>query len=139
VTLVEPLLRRTTFLLEARALLELERVRVVRSRAEDLTGETFDIVTARAVAALPKLLTFALPLVGPGGALLAMKGSSAREEVTAAGAELGRWGASAEVMHLSVPGSSTTTVIRVVGNRAAAIGCRPSPAGSTRPNRRRRR
>jgi 16S rRNA (guanine527-N7)-methyltransferase len=138
VTLVEPMLRRTTFLLEACAMLGLDEVRVVRGRAEDLIGETFDVVTARALAPLPKLLAWGLPLVAPGGALLAMKGSSASEEVTAARAELSRWRASAEVVHLSVPGSSTATVVRVVANRRAGIGWRPSAAESTRPNRRKR-
>jgi 16S rRNA (guanine527-N7)-methyltransferase len=138
VTLVEPMLRRTTFLTEACALLGLDEVRVVRGRAEDLTGETFDVVTARALAPLPKLLTWALPLVAPEGALLAMKGSSAAEEITAAAAELQHWRASREVLHLSVPGSSVTPVVRVVPGRSAAIGWRPGTAGRSRPNRRKR-
>lgn len=136
VTLVEPMLRRTTFLTEACAVLGLDEVRVVRGRAEDLTGETFDVVTARALAPLPKLLDWGLPLVAAGGTLLAMKGSSAPDEVAAARAELGRWRSSAEVLHLSVPGSSTTTVVRVVAKRGAAIGWRPSAAKSPRPSRR---
>jgi 16S rRNA (guanine527-N7)-methyltransferase len=136
VTLVEPMLRRTTFLTEACALLGLDEVRVVRGRAEDLTGEAFDVVTARALAPLPKLLDWGLPLVAVGGSLLAMKGSSAPAEVAAARAKLGRRRSSAEVIHLSVPGSSTTTVVRVVAKRGAAIGWRPSAAERTRPNRR---
>jgi 16S rRNA (guanine527-N7)-methyltransferase len=134
VTLVEPMLRRTTFLAEACELLGLHRVRVVRGRAEDVTGETFDIVTARALAPLPKLLAWGMPLAAPEGALLAMKGSSAPDEVTAARAELDRWRASAEVMRVSVPGSSTTTVIRVVGNQSAGIGWRPSRRPARRPS-----
>jgi 16S rRNA (guanine527-N7)-methyltransferase len=137
-TLVDPMLRRTTFLAEACGLLGLEGVRVVRGRAEDLAGERFDVVTARALAPLPKLLTWALPLVAAGGALLAMKGSSAADEVTAAAAELERWRATAEVLELSVPGSSVTTVVRVVPSRSTAIGWRPSTAGPPRPNRRKR-
>ena len=84
VTLVEPLLRRTTFLDEVVDELGLERVRVVRGRAEELHGrERFDVVTARALAPLSRLLGWAMPLVAPRGALLAMKGSSAADEIAA--------------------------------------------------------
>src|SRR5690606_21834708 len=47
VTMVEPLLRRTTFLEEAADELGLTNVTVLRSRAEDVT-EKYDVVTARA-------------------------------------------------------------------------------------------
>jgi 16S rRNA (guanine527-N7)-methyltransferase len=137
-TLVEPMLRRTTFLTEACEALGLDDVTVLRGRAEDLVGETFDVVTARALAPLPKLLTWGLPLVAPGGVLLAMKGSSAADEVVAAAAELDAWRATSEVLHLSVPGSSVTTVVRVVPGRSSAIGWRPGTAGPSRPNRRKR-
>jgi 16S rRNA (guanine527-N7)-methyltransferase len=90
VTLVEPLLRRTRFLDEVVADLGLaDRVEVIRGRAEDLHGTTtFDVVTARAVAPLAKLARWCLPLVAPDGELVAMKGSSAAEEVVEAQAEL---------------------------------------------------
>ncbi len=85
VTLIEPLLRRTTFLEEAVDRLGLDNVEVVRGRADALHGKaTYDVVTARAVAALDKLATWCMPLVAPSGALLAMKGSSAADEVAAA-------------------------------------------------------
>ena len=85
VTLVEPLQRRTIFLDEAIDALGLEGVRVVRGRAEELHGgERFDVVTARALAPLDRLVGWGMPLVAPNGALLAMKGSSAAEEVEAA-------------------------------------------------------
>ncbi len=139
VTLVEPMLRRTTFLTEACQALGLDEVRVVRGRAEELTDERFDVVTARALAPLPKLLAWSLPLVAPGGVLLAMKGSSAADEVAASAGELDRWRASAEVLSLSVPGSSTTTVVRVVPGRSTALGWHTeNPARSSRPNRRKR-
>src|SRR4051812_36322773 len=73
VTLVEPLQRRITFLDEVVDALGLERVRTVRGRAEELHGrEQFDIVTARALAPLSRLVGWAMPLVAPAGALLAM-------------------------------------------------------------------
>jgi 16S rRNA (guanine527-N7)-methyltransferase len=89
ITLVEPLLRRTTFLDEAVQRLELDNVEVVRARAEELHGvRHFDVVTSRAVAPLPKLLRWSLPLTRPGGAVVAMKGSSAQEEVDGARKQL---------------------------------------------------
>lgn len=82
VTLVEPLLRRTTFLEEAVGVLELRNVRIRRGRAEDLHGvSSFDVVTARAVAPLDRLSYWSLPLVRSGGLFLAMKGSSAEAEI----------------------------------------------------------
>ena len=121
VTLVEPLLRRTTFLEEVVFDLGLGNCVVRRARAEELHGiAEYDAVTARAVAPLARLLRWSMPLVTPGGALLAMKGASATEEIRAAGAELGRLGCGApEVValggaHVDPP----TTVVRVVrGNR----------------------
>ena len=81
-TLVEPLLRRTTFLDEVVAELELSHVTVVRGRAEDLHGTaTFDVVTSRAVAPLERLLGWSMPLVSPTGATVAMKGRSIHDEI----------------------------------------------------------
>lgn len=86
VTLVEPLLRRTTFLHEAVAALGLTNVVVRRGRAEELHGSLqFDVVTSRAVAPLDRLSRWSLPLVRSGGSFLAMKGSSAEAEVATAG------------------------------------------------------
>lgn len=85
VTLVEPLLRRTTFLEEVVADLGLAGVEIVRGRADDLHGaRTFEVVTSRALAPLERLLRWSMPLVAPQGALVAMKGSSVDEEIAAA-------------------------------------------------------
>jgi len=85
VTLVEPLLRRTTFLSEVVDTLELANVEVVRARAEALHRKrTFDVVTARAVAPMVRLSAWSLPLVRTGGAFLAMKGSSVQAELDSA-------------------------------------------------------
>jgi len=89
VTLVEPLLRRTRFLEEVVDELDLAHVTVLRARAGE-AEQTFEVVTARAVAALDKLARWCMPLVAPGGLLLALKGRSAAQEVEAARATLGR-------------------------------------------------
>ena len=85
VVLIESLLRRVTFLTECIAALELtDRVQVVRARAEEAARSpgSFDIVTARAVAPLANVARWAAPLLLPDGALVAIKGESAQEEVT---------------------------------------------------------
>jgi 16S rRNA (guanine527-N7)-methyltransferase len=101
-TLVEPLLRRTTFLEEAVHELGLPNVEVVRARADALHGtRRFDAVTARAVAPLDRLSSWALPLVRTGGEFLAMKGSTVRAEVEAAAPVIGRLGGTpAEIVEL---------------------------------------
>jgi 16S rRNA (guanine527-N7)-methyltransferase len=60
--------------------LGLENVRVACARAEELAGDPFDVVTARAVAALPVLCEYAAPLLGEGGVLVAWKGAVAPQE-----------------------------------------------------------
>jgi len=93
ISLVEPLLRRTTFLEEVAATLSLDNVEVVRGRADALHGaRTFDVVTSRAVAPLERLLGWSMPLVTASGALVAMKGTSVEDEIEAAASELARWG-----------------------------------------------
>jgi 16S rRNA (guanine527-N7)-methyltransferase len=85
VVLVEPLLRRATFLTEAVDLLGLKNTLVRRSRAEDLHGTVLvDVVTARAVAPVDRLAGWALPLLYPGGRLLALKGERADDELVTA-------------------------------------------------------
>lgn len=116
VTLVEPLLRRTTFLEAVVEELALDQVEVVRGRAEALHGSRrFSIVTSRALAPLDRLLDWSMPLVEPKGALLAMKGSSVQAELAAAIDGLRAWGcADPEVLTLGADlGLSPTIVVRV--------------------------
>ncbi|CCH80165.1 Ribosomal RNA small subunit methyltransferase G [Nostocoides japonicum T1-X7] len=80
--LVEPMLRRTTWLEAAVAELGLDNVTVVRGRAEDLKGTLIaPWATARAVAALDRLARWTFPLLRPGGTLVAMKGATAGQEL----------------------------------------------------------
>jgi 16S rRNA (guanine527-N7)-methyltransferase len=84
VTLIEPLLRRSDFLREVIEELGIDVV-VVRGRAEELTvrqrvGET-DVVVSRAVASLDKLTKWSMPLLRPGGRMLAIKGERAEDEI----------------------------------------------------------
>jgi 16S rRNA (guanine527-N7)-methyltransferase len=98
-TLVEPLLRRSTYLSEVCQQLNLTNVEVVRARAEELHGkQRFDVVTSRAVAPLERLLGWSMPLVAPDGTLLAMKGSSISDEIAASSAVLKRLGCTEPVV-----------------------------------------
>ena len=108
ITLLEPLLRRSQFLEETVTALGLQdRVRVVRGRAEDRLVAPAGIVTARAVAALDKLVGWCWPLVAAGGSLVALKGERAQEEIDAAAPRLRKLGLAA--------------TIRTVGNTTAVI------------------
>lgn len=135
-TLLEPMARRVAWLTEVVGELGID-VRVVRGRAEEPDVRrrlgVADVVTARAVAPLAKLAGWCLPLVRPGGWLLALKGESASDELArdadavrrAGGAELSVVTCGAE---LAVP----TTVVRI---RRAATTDGPGGRIRTRKDR----
>jgi 16S rRNA (guanine527-N7)-methyltransferase len=114
VTLLEPLLRRATFLNEALEILALGgRVRVVRARAED-HAEAYDAVLSRALAPLPRLLGWCLPLTVRDGSVLALKGRSAQEELDESAAELRAQRLVAEVVTVrAYDGADPATVVQV--------------------------
>lgn len=126
VVLVEPMARRTAFLMECVAELDLRNVTVQRARAEDLAGQVeADVVTARAVARLDRLAGLASGLARPGGLVLAIKGDAAAAELDQAKSVLDRLGAT----HVGVVSAGVgvirqpTTVIRF---RTAASSARRS-------------
>lgn len=83
VCIVEPLGKRVTFLTELCKELQLEDVTLVNARAEDFAKEhreSFDIVSARAVANLPMLSELCIPLLKVDGLFLALKGANGKEE-----------------------------------------------------------
>ena len=115
--LLEPMLRRTAFLAECVTDLALDNVTVTRGRAEDHAGRmNADSVVARAVAPLERLAGWALPLLRPGGQLLAMKGETAHTELDAAEKQLLHLGAGGwELVELGIDsGVQPTHVVRVV-------------------------
>jgi len=142
ITLVEPLLRRTTFLSEVVEELGLSQVEVVRGRAEDLHGaRTFDIVTSRAVAPLERLLGWSMPLVAPTGALVAMKGQSVTDEIAESQQFLLTWKCGVpEVFEVGTGVvDPPTTVVRVAWADPAQVGWPLAPAARRRTSRRGRR
>ena len=89
VTLMDSLLKRLSFLDVVIEELALSGAETVHMRAEDAGHsphrEKYDVVCARAVANLPVLCEYCLPLVKCGGVFLALKGQGGREEAEAAG------------------------------------------------------
>ena len=136
--LVEPLLRRSTFLEQAVAELGLRTAVVRRARAEELVGSTLvDTVVARAVAPLDRLAGWSLPLLRPGGRLLALKGERADSELASSGAALRAAGAvRSEVVTVGRPELLTDARLVVVTRGDGA-----RPVADRRPHavRRRRR
>jgi len=99
------------------ALLELGVLgEIIHARAEDMPrlmpARRFDVVTARAVARLDKLVGYALPLVAPGGCLLAMKGPDVVQELADARAVIKKHRAEVEaVTRVQLTDDMTHTVI----------------------------
>ena len=116
VTLIEPLLRRFTFLTQTVEELQIsDRVEVVRSRAED-HRQTYHIVVARALAPLDRLIGWCNPLRAPDGVILALKGASAADEIAAAGRQLQAAQLQAEVLKVRAhPDVLSATVVRLRG------------------------
>lgn len=85
-TLIEPIAKKAAFLRTVARELKLP-VTVLAQRAEEVDSrETADLVTSRALAALPELLRLCLPFRAPEGRLLLPKGRNYREELDAAAA-----------------------------------------------------
>lgn len=88
-TLVDSVGKKTDFCRLAANTMHLKNVTVLNTRSEELGlskeyREKFDAASARAVANLPVLCEYLLPLVKPGGIMLAQKGETAPDEVKAA-------------------------------------------------------
>jgi len=132
VVLVEPMQRRVSFLAEAVQVLGLRTVVVRRARAEHLHDDIeVDVVTARAVAPLERLAGWSMPLLCPGGRLLALKGAQAQVELDAARPVLRRSGAgAAEVVKVGCAELSTSARV-VVATRGARVAA--PIRGTTRP------
>ena len=108
VTLMDALQKRVRFLMEVTAAMGLTNARCIHARAEEAARqaehrEHYDIAVSRAVARMPVLLEYALPLVRVGGTFLALKGRAyAAEAAEGAGAarRLGGGAVAARPMHL---------------------------------------
>jgi 16S rRNA (guanine527-N7)-methyltransferase len=136
--LVEPLARRAAFLVEAVERLALvDSVTVLRARAEEVAAQPggpplADIVTARAVAPLDRLVAWCLPLAVVGGRVLALKGSSAGDEVAQHRRAVERAGGGEPVIRQCGVGliDPPTTVVEVVRQREVPVAGRARSASS---------
>jgi len=108
VTLIEPLQRRVDFLTEVIDQLEIP-VEVIRGRAETVKKQ-FEVVTARAVAPLEKLIQISWHMIPKGGHLLAIKGESAQDELAATKLKKG---ATAKLYEISLPNLPVARVVEV--------------------------
>jgi 16S rRNA (guanine527-N7)-methyltransferase len=147
VILVEPLARRTAFLSEVVTALGLDRITVVRGRAEECVPKRgtprfglADVVTARAVAPLDRLTAWCLPLATAGGRVLALKGESAEAEAEAHREAVVRLGGAPPTVLQCGSGviDPPTTVIQVV-RHAGPTGSTGRPAAAATTRRRGRR
>lgn len=117
-TLIEPMERRANWLVSVVNDLGIKNVDVIRARAEEVSRTDFDIVTARAVAALDKLLKLLTPLTRGSNlkTVLALKGSRAPVEIAEAKPRLQRLGfGEPEIMTLGLgKAPETATVVRII-------------------------
>ncbi|WP_433314578.1 16S rRNA (guanine(527)-N(7))-methyltransferase RsmG [Micromonospora sp. CA-269861] len=147
VTLIEPLARRTSFLIEVVERLGLAKsVRVFRGRADEAASGSSgrepisgDVVTARAVAPLDRLAGWSLPLAVRGGRLLALKGSSAAAEIEEHAEVVARLGGGEPTVQLCGVGviDPPTTVVEIVRERMVGPA-RPAAKKRARGGRSRR-
>lgn len=121
VTLVESNGKKATFLRRLVEELQVSNVAVVGRRAEEVGRERahraqYDVATARAVAALPVLMEYLLPLVRVGGSAVALKGPEVEKEVEGgrkAARQLGGWWVRLEEVSLpSGAGERRLAVVR---------------------------
>ena len=83
-TLIESITKKTLYLNEIKTVLSLDNVTVLNKRTEDLTLPPADVITARAVASLDKLLGYVYKFTDKKTKLIFPKGKTYRDEITAA-------------------------------------------------------
>jgi 16S rRNA (guanine527-N7)-methyltransferase len=100
VSCVDSVGKKAAFVRQVAGELALRNLHALHCRVEDLPGPPFDVITARAFAALPDLVRLTRPLLAPDGLWMAMKGRRPDDEVAALPADI-------DVFHvelLAVPG-----------------------------------
>lgn len=115
-SLMEPTGKRVEFLRYVCGELGLEGVEFAKERAEEAARkqwrERFDLASARAVAAMPALCEYCLPLVKVGGSFIAMKGASAAAELEQANGALQKLGGEyTETRSFQLPGGDSRNLL----------------------------
>ncbi len=135
-TLVESVGKKVAFLEHLVGKLELKDVIVIKSRAEEVGQdrthrERYDWAVARAVAEMPILLEYLLPLVKIGGKMLAQKGESAPAETHGAERAAKILGGSlAQITPVELPGVVEARYLVVFDKVAATPGKYPRRPGA---------
>lgn len=139
-TLLDAHGKRCQFLRETIEALQVDSATVAEGRAEDLgrdpmLRESFDLVIARAVAPLPVLLEYAMPLLKVGGALVASKGSAAEAELESAEKALRELGSKVEAFDAFLPPDGMPQHLLIVRKTEATSERYPRRSGipSKRP------
>jgi 16S rRNA (guanine527-N7)-methyltransferase len=134
-TLVESVGKKANFCRHAVETLGLDNVEVAQARAEDLGQsarhrERYQWAVARAVAGLPVLAEYLLPLVQVGGAALAQKGESGPVEAQAAEKALRLLGGRLrQLVPVTLPGVADERYLVIMDKRAATPPRYPRRAG----------
>ncbi|WP_223069996.1 16S rRNA (guanine(527)-N(7))-methyltransferase RsmG [Paenibacillus caui] len=135
-TIVDSLNKRIQFLQHVVGELKLDEVQLIHGRAEDVARkpehrDSYDLVTARAVAKLAVLNEFCLPFVKVGGVFAAMKGTDLAEEVKEAARSLKELkGVLLEAFQFTLPVSESNRHILVVKKSNPTPGKYPRKAGT---------
>lgn len=135
VLLLDALDKRVAFLWRAIEVTGARNAVAVHLRAEDAgrkadLRERFDVATARAVAGLPVLAEYCLPLVRVGGRFLAMKAREAEQEVAHAARAIAVLGGEVEdVVRFTLPGTEEERAIVRVRKVAPTPAAYPRRAG----------
>jgi 16S rRNA (guanine527-N7)-methyltransferase len=118
ILLVESTKKKAAFLKQAIEALELGNASVSEWRAEDVgrsnSRESFDIALARAVATMPWLAEWLLPLVRKGGKMLAMKGPKVADELPSAKKPIKLAGGGEPLIHpVDLPGTEHRVIVEI--------------------------
>ena len=83
VTCVDTVQKKVTFVRQVAAELRLPNLQARHTRVEVITDTQWPLITARAFASLPDIVTLTRPLLAPGGVWMAMKGQHPADEIAA--------------------------------------------------------
>lgn len=123
VTLLDSSGKKVAFLREVGRQLAIP-FQILHGRAEEIAAArgaaSFDVVTARAVAPLPRLLPWTMPFLVPGGLLYAIKGASWEREVEDAATSLAPWDAQVMATPDDLPSDDPAAPLVVVVKRGGA-------------------
>lgn len=120
ISLIEATGKKVRFMEHVAGLLGLGDVELIQGRAEELAlraphRAAYDLVMARAVAPLPTLVEYLLPLARRGGRVVAYKGSAAHEEALAAEHAIHLLGGRLrKLVPMEIPGLAETRVLVII-------------------------